>query len=294
MSAKERGLGRGLEALLGEAAAAKNEETGHGPMTAAVGDLVPGPFQPRRRFDQSELEALADSIRRYGIMQPILVRADPDRPGGYQIVAGERRWRAAQLAKLHEVPIAVRDLEDRDALEIALIENVQREDLSALEEAEGYRCLIDQFGGTQEELAQAVGKSRSHIANTLRLLSLPEPVQKWIEEGALSAGHGRALLAAPDPVALAKKVAAKGLNVRQTEHLVRRALQPKQARSKGKSADVTQLEHDLTDALGLKISIADRGERGEIRIAYDSLEQLDFVIERLRANPVSVIQLPER
>ncbi len=294
MSPKERGLGRGLQALLGEAEAAKTEETGHGPMTATVADLVPGPYQPRRRFDQAELQSLADSIRRYGIVQPILVRADPGRPGGYQIVAGERRWRAAQLAQLHEVPITIRDLEDRDALEIALIENVQREDLSALEEAEGYRCLIEQFGGTQEELAQAVGKSRSHIANTLRLLSLPELVQKWIEEGALSAGHGRALLAAPDPVGLAKKVAAKGLNVRQTEHMVRRALQPKQARSTGKSADVTQLEHDLSDALGLKISIADRGERGEVRIAYDSLEQLDYVIERLRASPVSVIQLPER
>ncbi len=294
MSAKERGLGRGLEALLGEAGVAKAEEPGHSPMTAAVADLSPGPFQPRRRFDQTELEALADSVRQYGIMQPILVRVDPGRPGAYQIVAGERRWRAAQLAQLHEVPIAIRDLDDRDALQIALIENVQREDLSALEEAEGYRCLIEQFGGTQEDLAKAVGKSRSHIANTLRLLSLPDTVQTWIEEGALSAGHGRALLAAPDPVALAKKVASKGLNVRQTEHMVRRALQPKQARSSGKSADVTQLEHDLTDALGLKVMIADRGERGEVRIAYGSLEQLDFVIERLRASPVSVIQLPER
>lgn len=294
MSAKERGLGRGLEALLGEAAGASSDSSGQGPMTVPVGDLVPGPYQPRRRFEQSELEALADSIRQYGIMQPILVRDDPGRPGQYQIVAGERRWRAAQLAKLHEVPITVWELEDRDALQIALIENVQREDLSALEEAEGYRCLIEQFGGTQEDLAKAVGKSRSHIANTLRLLSLPEAVQTWIEERALTAGHGRALLAAPDPVALAKKVAAQGLNVRQTEQLVRRALQPKQTRSSGKSADVTQLEHDLSGALGLKVSIADRGERGEIKIAYGSLEQLDFVIERLRANQVSVIQLPDR
>lgn len=294
MSAKERGLGRGLEALLGEAAGASSDNSDQGPMTVPVGDLVPGPYQPRRRFEQTELEALADSIRQYGIMQPILVRDDPGRPGQYQIVAGERRWRAAQLAKLHEVPITVWELEDRDALQIALIENVQREDLSALEEAEGYRCLIEQFGGTQEDLAKAVGKSRSHIANTLRLLSLPDAVQTWIEERALTAGHGRALLAAPDPVALAKKVAAQGLNVRQTEQLVRRALQPKQTRSSGKSADVTQLEHDLSGALGLKVSIADRGERGEIKIAYASLEQLDFVIERLRANQVSVIQLPDR
>jgi ParB family chromosome partitioning protein len=279
MSARERGLGRGLGALLGESAA------GHQQLTVPVGDLTPGPYQPRRRFDQDALAALAASIRERGIMQPILVRRDPARPGAYQIVAGERRWRAAQIAQVHEVPAIVRELDDRDALEIALIENVQREDLSPLEEAEGYRRLIDEFGGTQEDLARQVGKSRSHVANMLRLLSLPAAVREMLDERRLSAGHARALLGAAEPESLARKVVARGLNVRQTEALVRNAASDKgRAARRAKSADVVKLEHELTAALGLKVSISARGESGEVRIAYRTLDQLDALIGRLR-NP---------
>ena len=296
MNAKERGLGRGLGALLGEAAAAASPDEQGGDQTSlAIADLAPGPYQPRRQFDEVELQSLAASIREHGIMQPILVRADPHSPGAYQIVAGERRWRAAQIAQLHEVPVIIRAIDDRDALEMALIENVQREDLKPLEEADGYRRLIDEFGITQEQLSRAVGKSRSHVANTMRLLTLPEPVRKWLESGALSAGHARALLGAPEPVLLARQVTAKGLNVRQTEALVKQATNPPpRATRRTKSADVEQLEHDLTNVLGLRVSVADRGGSGEIKIAYKNLEQLDTVIERLRAAPVSVIQLPER
>jgi ParB family chromosome partitioning protein len=277
MSARERGLGRGLGALLGESAAGSQQ------LTVPVGDLTPGPYQPRRRFDQDGLDALAASIRERGIMQPILVRRDPARPGTYQIVAGERRWRAAQITPIHEVPVIVRDLDDRDALEIALIENVQREDLSPLEEAEGYRRLIDEFGGTQEDLAREVGKSRSHVANMLRLLSLPGPVRAMLDDRHLSAGHARALLGAAEPEALARKVVARGLNVRQTEALVRTAASGKGRARRDKSADVVKLEHELTAQLGLKVSISDRGEGGEVRIAYRTLEQLDAVIRRLRS-----------
>ena len=296
MNAKERGLGRGLGALLGEAAGAlSGDEGGGGSTTLSIADLAPGPYQPRRHFDEVELESLAGSIREHGIMQPILVRPDPHSPGAFQIVAGERRWRAAQLAQLHDVPVIIRTMDDRDALEVALIENVQREDLKPLEEADGYRRLIEEFGITQEELSRAVGKSRSHVANAMRLLTLPEPVRKWLENGDLTAGHARALLGAPEPVSLARKVAAKGLNVRQTEALVRQATNPTpRAIRPAKSADVSRLENDLTEALGLNVVIADRGGKGEVKIAYKDLDQLDSVIERLRDTPVSVIQLPER
>jgi ParB family chromosome partitioning protein len=294
MSGKERGLGRGLGALLGESVIPAHEEEDSALTVMPITDLAPGPFQPRQFFDETELEALAASIEEHGIMQPILVRANPDSPGDYQIIAGERRWRAAQLARLHEVPVIVRPMDDRDALEVALIENVQREDLKPLEEAEGYRRLIDEFGITQEELARAVGKSRSHVANAMRLLTLPDPVRMLLDTGMLSAGHARALLGAPEPVSLAKKVAKKGLNVRQTEALVKRATNPPpRALRPAQSADVGRLEDDLTQTLGLKVSIADRGGRGEVKIVYGSLEQLDSVIERLRSNVVSVIQLPE-
>ena len=281
MSARERGLGRGLGALLGESAAGPQQ------LTVAVGGLTPGPYQPRRRFDQDALAALAASIHERGIMQPILVRRDPARPGTYQIVAGERRWRAAQIAQVHEVPVIVREIDDRDALEIALIENVQREDLSALEEAEAYRRLIDEFGGTQEDLSRQVGKSRSHVANMLRLLSLPGPVRAMLDDRRLSAGHARALLGAAQPEALARKVVARGLNVRQTERLVGNSAGGGNARAarRAKTADVVKLEHELTAELGLKVTISDRGESGEVRIAYRTLDQLDALIRRLRTPP---------
>ena len=285
MSARERGLGRGLSALLGEAASAGGIGDGEA-RSVATADLVPGPFQPRRHFDAGEMDSLAASIRQRGIMQPILVRRDPAREGGYQIVAGERRWRAAQMAQLHEVPVIVRDLDDRDSLEIALIENIQREDLGPLEEGEGYRRLIDEFAITQEALARQVGKSRSHVANTLRLLALPESVRELLDEKTITAGHARALLTTPDPEALARMVVAKGLNVRQTERLVKRAaaglvaaLSPRPPRD----PDIVKLEHDLGETLGLKVKLVARGEAGELRIAYRSLEQLDDLIARLKA-----------
>ena len=282
MSARERGLGRGLGALLGEGAALAGAAPG-GTATVPIDSLSAGPYQPRRRFDAEQLEALAASIRERGIMQPILVRSDRGRAGRYQIVAGERRWRAAQLAKLHEVPVIVRALDDRDALEIAIIENVQREDLGPLEEAEGYRRLMDEFGATQEDVAREVGKSRSHVANMLRLLGLPEAVRAALDEGRLSPGHARALLGAADPAALAAKVIARGLNVRQTERLVQQQHRvPARAARAVKSADTAKLERDLSETLGLKVTIADRGEAGELRVAYQTLEQLDSLIARLK------------
>ena len=222
---KKRGLGRGLSALFGEEAAVNEATTspaaGDGVRHMPVGDLRPGKYQPRQHFDDESLAGLADSIREKGVLEPILIRERPD-GGGYEIIAGERRWRAAQLAKLHEVPVLLREFTDRDALEIALIENIHRDDLSALEEAEAYKRLIDEFEHTQDALAKAIGKSRSHVANTLRLLGLPDPVKAQIRQGALSAGHARALLTADDVETLAQEVVKKGLNVRQTERLARR------------------------------------------------------------------------
>lgn len=285
MTARRPALGRGLDAVFGAAAAG----SGRGARTVPTSDLAPGPFQPRRRFDEAELESLAESIRQRGIVQPILARPAPEGGAPLQIVAGERRWRAAQRARLHEVPVIVDRLDDREAAEVALIENVQREDLGPLEEAEGYRRLMDEFGGTQESLAAAVGKSRSHVANTMRLLGLPEPVRRLLDDGALSAGHGRALLGAADPEALARKVVSGGLNVRQAERLARegprrgaKRRRKDAAGSAPKSADLAKLEDELEQATGFAVSIVDRGESGQLRIDYRSLEQLDFLIARLR------------
>ena len=288
MSARERRLGRGLDALLGQPAAARDR----GALLVPIVHVAPGPFQPRRRFDEAELDSLAESIRRRGVVQPILVRPHPNEESRFEIVAGERRWRAAQRAQQHEIPVVVKALDDREAMEIALIENIQRENLGPLEEAEGYRRLIDEFGGTQETLAGVVGKSRSHVANTLRLLGLPEPVRALLDDGALTAGHARALLAAreaADIVGLARKVVSGGLNVRQTERLARRASDAAaaSARRPGKSADVAKLEEELGAALGLAVAIHNAGESGQVRIAYRSLEQLDFVIGRLRGDPAA-------
>jgi len=287
-------LGRGLSALFDtDDTVDENLPTeGRAPRHAPIGQLRPNPFQPRRRFDEEALSDLVDSIRARGVLQPILVRPAAGRPGSYEIIAGERRWRAAQLARLHEVPIVVREFGDAEALEAALVENIQRQDLTPLEEAEGYRRLMQEFGHTQEKLGEAVGKSRSHVANMLRLLNLPEPVKAMLQDGRLSAGHGRAILTAADPVAVAKDVAGRGLNVRDTEKLVQRQAQPRRpaaAETGPKDADTRALERELTQALGLAVTVQHggaqgaMGQGGEVRIGYRTLDQLDDLCRRLMA-----------
>jgi ParB family chromosome partitioning protein len=273
---RKRGLGMGLSALLGGAAAPTE-----GARTVPIEFLRPSALQPRRHFDEDELAALADSIRARGVMQPLLVRrlAADDQ---YEIVAGERRWRAAQLAGCHELPVVVYALSDREALEVALLENVQRQDLTPLEEAEGYRRLIDEFGHTQEELAGSLGKSRSHIANLIRLLGLPGPLRAMLETGQLSAGHARALLGARDPMPLAREVVARALNVRQTEALVRNERPAiKTASASRRDADTIALERDLSSRLGLPVRLQPKAGGGTLSIGYRSLEQLDELLRRL-------------
>ncbi|MEQ8650983.1 MAG: ParB/RepB/Spo0J family partition protein [Kiloniellales bacterium] len=294
-SNKKQGLGRGLSALFGEeeAAAAQGEAGGQasGPSGAKPVpiDLIhPNRTQPRRHYDEEALEALAESIARQGVLQPLVVRPHPSEVGQYEIVAGERRWRAAQRARLDALPVVVRDLDDRTTLEIALVENVQREDLTPLEEADAYSRLIEDFGYSQSELGKAVGKSRSHIANTLRLLGLPDPIKRALDEGRLSAGHGRALLTAENPIALAETAVSEGWSVRETE---RRAQNPETrppAKPRGasgavpKDADTLALERDLSYALGLKVILDHRGEGGHLSLHYTNLDQLDDLIARLR------------
>ena len=281
---KKPHLGRGLSALLG----GEEAPADLGPQRSMPIDLLhPGRYQPRGRFAPDELEALAQSVRENGILQPILVRPHDKLGGHFEIVAGERRWRAAQLAQLHEVPIILRALDDRSTLEIALIENVQREDLTPLEEAEGYARLMAEFDYTQETLAERIGKSRSAIANLLRLRGLPEPVRAMISAGKLSVGHARALIGADDPVALANEIVAKDLNVRQAEALVKKQ-KPDTARKKAaaapaaaKDADTRALEHDLSLKLGLKVEVQFDGKGGRLVLHYASLDQLDTVIEKL-------------
>ena len=277
MSAK-RGLGRGLEALLADNAGPGGEETRRLPIEF----LKAAPYQPRRTFDDDELEALAQSIRTNGILQPLLVRPLDEFGEQYEIVAGERRWRAAQRAGLAEVPVVVRTLGPAEALELALLENVQRTDLSPLEEAYGYRQLIDEYGHTQEALAERVGKSRPHIANLLRLTHMSLALQSWLDRGDLTVGHVRALMVASQPEALAQIVIDRGLNVRQTEALVK---------AEGKSAatrtprepdpDIQDLEHRLTATLGLKVEVKTKGTGGRLMISYSSLDQLDRLLTKL-------------
>ena len=294
MAENRRGLGRGISALLDEAAEVAISEEAHGVPVGAGGEtpielLHRNPDQPRRDFSEAEIDELAASIREKGVLQPILVRPLAGSPGEFQIVAGERRWRAAQRAGLRHMPVVVRDLDDLQALEIAIIENVQRADLNAIEEALGYKALMERFGRTQDAVAQNVGKSRSHVANALRLLGLPEAVQLELRAGRLSSGHARALAAAPDPAALARQVVERGLNVRETEALARRAQgggdRPRSAAGRTapahKDADTRALEEDLADVLGLEVEILDRGGVGELRIVYASLEQLDDLCQRL-------------
>jgi ParB family transcriptional regulator, chromosome partitioning protein len=277
--ARKRGLGMGLSALLGGASDVAGAE---GARTVPIEFLRPSTLQPRRYFGEDELAALTASIRAKGVMQPLLVRRLPDADDQYEIVAGERRWRAAQLAGCHELPVVVYALSDREALELALLENVQRQDLTPLEEADGYRRLIDEFGHTQEELARTLGKSRSHIANLIRLLGLPAPLRAMLDGGQLSAGHARALLGAHDPAPLARQVVARGLNVRQTEALVRNERQAiKLSSRKPRDADTMALERDLSSRLGLPVRVQPKGTGGILSIAYRSLEQLDALIRRL-------------
>lgn len=294
--AKRRNLGRGLDALLGssepvriqpveplQAAPVRSENS---VATLAIGDIHPGRFQPRHKFDEDELDALAESVRAKGILQPILVRPHPDKPGEFELVAGERRWLAAQRAQLHDVPAMVRDLSDKDTLEVGLVENVQRQDLSPLEEAEGYKRLVDEFSHTQETLASIVGKSRSHVANMMRLLGLPDDVKAHLYERRLTAGHARALLTADDPGALARRIVNQGLSVREAERLAGEAGKPRKTRaaassSRDKDTDTLALERELAEATGLKVAIQHKGEAGQVVIDYRNLEQLDDLVSRL-------------
>jgi ParB family chromosome partitioning protein len=289
-------LGRGLSALLGNDAAVVAATSAEPVAVPVAGQrhvrielLHPGKYQPRGTFNASAMEDLAQSIRSNGVLQPILVRPHPTRPKGeFEIIAGERRWRAAQMAQLHEVPVVEKSLTDRDALEIALIENIQRQDLNPLEEAEGYRRLMDEFKYTQEELAERMGKSRSAIANLLRLMDLPGAVRSMLSDGRLTAGHARALLKCSDPVSLASEVVAQGLNVRQTERLAEnykpksllKTLKAKKA-PKEKDADTKALENDLSMKLGLKVEIEFNGKGGSVTLHYKSLDQLDGIIAKL-------------
>ena len=282
---EKRGLGRGLSALMADVAPVA-EQTATQPTSAGserlipVEKIVPNKDQPRREFDRDQLQELANSIREKGIIQPLILRDDPESKGTYQIVAGERRWRAAQLVQLHEVPAIVRDYDDTELLEIAIIENIQRAELNSIEEAAGYRQLMDRFGHTQERIAEALGKSRSHIANLLRLLNLPESVQKLLSDGSLTAGHARTLVTAENPEEMARQIVKKGLSVREAEALAKSYDKPKGprvTRPSSKDADTIALQKDLSAALGMKVSIDHKigQESGKLTINYDTLEELD-------------------
>jgi len=315
--AKPSRLGKGLSALFGDAEPVEVDASGN-PRTLPVAQIDPNAQQPRRFFDKKALEELSDSIREKGILQPLLVRPHPDKPNAYELVAGERRWRAAQMAGLHEVPVVIRALKDREALEFALIENIQRADLSPMEESETMQRLIEEFGHTQEEMAKALGKSRPHITNILRLQNLPDTVKELLRQGALSAGHARALLSAKSPLQLANEVIKGGLSVRQTENLAKLSHQPpaeaapaaapepapsanpqlfqRKARKGSasershvalitalKDADTQKLERDIESWIGLKAKLQPKGDGqgGTLHISYASLDQLEYLLTRL-------------
>ena len=282
---KPRKLGRGLSALFGEESESDAEAARKTSRTVAIGQIHPGRYQPRRVFDDEKLAGLVDSIRDKGILSPLLVRVHPTIQNAYELIAGERRWRAAQKAQLHDVPVIVRDLTDRETLEIALVENLQREDLNALEEAEAYARLTEEFGHTQDELAKAVGKSRSHIANTMRLLGLGEKVRGLLTAGKLTAGHARALLGVERAEAIADEIVERGLNVRQVEALVQQGRKSSSGKSSGSAtpdADTLALERELTGSLGLAVKIKTQGSGGEVVVSYRTLDQLDHLLKRLR------------
>jgi len=286
-----RGLGRGLSALMADVAPEEPQAEPGTPRKAdqmvPIERIVPNPDQPRRTFLAEDLEDLANSIREKGVIQPLILRENGHEPGTYEIVAGERRWRASQMAQLHEVPALIRSYTDTEALEVAIIENIQRADLNAVEEAAGYRELMERFGHTQEKLAEALGKSRSHIANMLRLLNLPEDVQILLKEGKLSAGHARALITSQDPSGLARQVVAKGLSVRDVEKLAKGPAAPKKPSDPvmraEKDADTLALEKDLSAALGMKVAIDHKmgQESGALTIRYQTLDDLDDLCRKL-------------
>jgi ParB family chromosome partitioning protein len=291
MSEVKRGLGRGLSALLGDV---QREQ----PVDPAaprdgnirlidVGAIRPNPDQPRRHFDETALDELAASLKERGLLQPIVVRTQDS---GYQIVAGERRWRAAQRAQLHQIPAIVRTMTDAETFELAIIENIQRQDLNAIEEAEAYHRLGAEYGHTQEALGKLVGKSRSHVANLLRLLELPAEVRLALADGRLSMGHARALITAADPGALAEQVIRDGLSVRDTERLAKQAKggvkRPGPIEYKGSGADTEALERQLSDLLGLKVAIAHSPKGGTVTIGYSTLDQLDLICQRLNGGPI--------
>jgi ParB family chromosome partitioning protein len=315
----QRGLGKGLSALISEnysqtATPAKagaapatpaaapvvkdSAEMASGVYTLSVTKLHPGKYQPRTQFTDTAIQELSESIRKNGIMQPIIVRVSGKMEGKYEIVAGERRWRAAQMANLDQVPVIIRDIPDKQALELALVENIQRQDLTPIEEAMGYQRLIEEFDYTQEELSTVIGKSRSHVANLLRMLSLPDEIRDMLEKNDLTMGHARALIGVPGAVEIARDIVKRGLNVRQAEQMSRDT-QGNEKRSvtrgtKGsgtgqgggfnagrKDPDIVALEETLSENLGLRVSITDRGQSGEITLAYESLSQLDNILRRL-------------
>lgn len=277
-------LGRSLASLIGEEGGPAADTQ----RTVALDAIKAGKLNPRRNFSEAQIEELAASIRERGLVQPLVVRPLKGQVDVFEIVAGERRWRAAQRANLHEVPVVVRTLSDKEAIEIAIIENVQREDLNAVEEAEGYKVLMHGHGYTQEDLSKVIGKSRSHLANTLRLLKLPDSVQDLLREGVLSAGHARCLIGRSDAEALALRVVNEGLTVREVEALVQDKQAPagKAKKKSGKSADTRAAESELKEALGLDVDIRQgRGEKGELRIRYGSLDQLEDIRHRLLRRP---------
>lgn len=296
MMTKQRGLGRGLDALFedeeGSSVSSQNQAStpSTGRKTLGIGQLIPNPTQPRQHFDPKAISELAESIRIHGLIQPILVRPVPNSAEMFEIIAGERRWRASQKAQLHEVPVIIRDMDDTQVLQIALIENLQRQDLNAMEEAKGYQRLMDEHAFSAENVAEAVGRSRSHVANMVRLLSLPASVQGMVVSGDLSAGHARALIGSDDPSALAQEVVKNGLSVRQTEKLAAqdagREIQSRGKPSKKeptfKDPNLLSLEKDVTNALGLKVSVGMRGEHdGSVTIDFKTLDQLDEIVLRL-------------
>lgn len=302
LNPKNRGLGRGLNALFEDEEGTYPQIDPEGQTPGAqrrnlgVEQLEPGESQPRQHFDEKALQELADSIESHGLLQPILVRPHPHTPDMYEIIAGERRWRAAQKAKLHEVPVIIRDLDDSAAVQIALIENLQREDLNAIEEAMGYQKLLDHFGYNQDNLGELIGKSRSHVANMVRLLSLPKAVQDMVSENRLSAGAARAVITAKDPEALAKQAVLEGLSVRQIEKLAAedagRDIQSKPRRSspakQQKDADTLALEQEVSQALGMHVSIDTKnGHAGTLSVKFETLDQLDDVLHRLSHFPGS-------
>jgi ParB family chromosome partitioning protein len=285
-------LGRGLAALIGDVDTESTVERPRGQRRLPTGSLRPNARNPRRIFASAELDELVASLRERGIIQPIVVRPLHGVADGYEIVAGERRWRAAQRAGLHEVPVVVIEATDAEALQLAIIENVQRADLNPLEEAEGYRALVEEFGNSQEEIAKTVGKSRSYVANTLRLLKLSDPVKAYIHGGKLTAGHARMLIGAPNAEELAEQIVERGLNVRQVEAIAREANAKgksagghKARSANAKTADVLAFERKVSDATGLVVSIDHRNDRGTLTIRYNNLEQLDDLVQKLVRTP---------